>query len=170
MSELGLVVLPSSTAPTVPVDPERLAKAIGELTASVKAGTHFDSNLLTKVGVPRAVAVRIAKAARRSSLQGVWPRFVQSSLPKAILLACRPFRETRGVPDMEFDKATLLLAFGELGRAAWEAGTTIEIAIYGGSALMLIFDWRAANLKATGLNLCLLLNFGNTHLETLVSG
>jgi hypothetical protein len=59
--------VPEATAPTVPVDPERLAKAIGVLTASVKAGTDFDSDLLTKAGLPRAVAVRIAKAARRSS-------------------------------------------------------------------------------------------------------
>jgi hypothetical protein len=57
----------SSTAPTAPVNSERLAKAIGVLTASVKAGTDFDSDLLTKAGLPRAVAVRIAKAARRSS-------------------------------------------------------------------------------------------------------
>jgi hypothetical protein len=59
--------VPEEMAPTVPVDPERLAKAIGVLTASVKAGTDFDPGLLTKAGVPRAIAVRIAKAARRSS-------------------------------------------------------------------------------------------------------
>ncbi len=41
---------------------------------------------------------------------------------------------------MEFDRPTLLRAFAELGRAAWAEGRTVEIAVYGGSALMLIFD------------------------------
>jgi hypothetical protein len=45
---------------------------------------------------------------------------------------------------MEFNRKALLDAFAELGRAAWAEGTTVEIAVYGGSALMLIFDWRAA--------------------------
>jgi len=52
---------------------------------------------------------------------------------------------------MEFDRATLLAAFGELGRAAWAEGTTIEIAVYGGSALTLIFDWRAATKDVDGV-------------------
>jgi len=43
-----------------------------------------------------------------------------------------------------FDRTSLLAAFNDLGRKAWASGTTIEIAVYGGSALMLIFDWRAA--------------------------
>jgi hypothetical protein len=45
---------------------------------------------------------------------------------------------------MEFDRAALLDAFAELGRAAWAEGTTVEVAVYGGSALMLTYDWRAA--------------------------
>ena len=40
---------------------------------------------------------------------------------------------------MEFDRATLLQAFHDLGRAAWAEGTTIEIAVHGGSAPMLTF-------------------------------
>jgi hypothetical protein len=52
---------------------------------------------------------------------------------------------------MEFDRATLLNAFHELGRAAWAEGTTIEIAVYGGSALMLIFDWRTATKDVDGV-------------------
>lgn len=42
------------------------------------------------------------------------------------------------------DRAGLEDAFGDLGRLAWEAGKTIEIAVYGGSALMLSYDWRLA--------------------------
>jgi hypothetical protein len=45
---------------------------------------------------------------------------------------------------MEFDRKALLDAFMEFGRKSWDGGTTIEIAVYGGSALMLIFDWRLA--------------------------
>ena len=52
---------------------------------------------------------------------------------------------------MEFDRATLLKAFGDLGRAAWAEGSTIEIAVYRGSALMLIFDWRAATKDVDGV-------------------
>ena len=52
---------------------------------------------------------------------------------------------------MEFDRATLLAAFGELGRAAWAEGTTIEIAVYGGSALTLIFDWWVATKDVDGV-------------------
>ena len=43
-----------------------------------------------------------------------------------------------------FDRTVLEYALRELGRRAYEEGKTIEIAIYGGSALMLTFDWRAA--------------------------
>jgi hypothetical protein len=60
-------------------------------------------------------------------------------------------RGIRGVPEMEFDRATLLQAFDDLGRAAWAEGTTIEIAVYGGSALMLTFDWRAATKDVDGV-------------------
>jgi hypothetical protein len=44
-----------------------------------------------------------------------------------------------------------LQAFDDLGRAAWAEGTTIEIAVYGGSALMLTFDWRAATKDVDGV-------------------
>ena len=50
-----------------------------------------------------------------------------------------------------FDRAALLAAFGELGRAAWAEGATIEVSVYGGSALMLIFDWRAATKDVDGV-------------------
>jgi hypothetical protein len=43
-----------------------------------------------------------------------------------------------------FDRAALERALEELGRRAHAEGKTIEIAIYGGSALMLLFDWRLA--------------------------
>jgi hypothetical protein len=43
-----------------------------------------------------------------------------------------------------FNRATLEHALGELGRRAHAEGKTIEIAIYGGSALMLTYDWRLA--------------------------
>src|ERR1700679_3736598 len=52
---------------------------------------------------------------------------------------------------VQFDRAALLAAFVDLGRAAWAEGATIEIAIYGGSALMLIFDWRAATKDVDGV-------------------
>jgi hypothetical protein len=57
----------------------------------------------------------------------------------------------RGAPGMEFDRAALLDAFAELGRAAWAEGRTVEIAVYGGSALMLTFDWRAATKDVDGV-------------------
>lgn len=47
-----------------------------------------------------------------------------------------------------FDRAALLDA---LGRAAWAEGSTIEIAVYGGSALMLLYDWRAATKDVDGV-------------------
>jgi hypothetical protein len=43
-----------------------------------------------------------------------------------------------------FDRQSLERALHELGRRAYAEGTTIEIAIYGGSALILTFDWRVA--------------------------
>ena len=43
-----------------------------------------------------------------------------------------------------FDRQSLEQALHELGRRAYAEGTTIEIAIYGGSALILTFDWRVA--------------------------
>jgi hypothetical protein len=45
---------------------------------------------------------------------------------------------------VKFDRDSLVAAFADLGRKAWELGTTIEIAVYGGSALMLAFDWRVS--------------------------
>lgn len=46
--------------------------------------------------------------------------------------------------DKAFDREALLQAFQELGRRAHAEAKTIEIAIYGGSALMLTYDWRLA--------------------------
>lgn len=43
-----------------------------------------------------------------------------------------------------FNRGVLEAALHELGRRASAEGTTIEIAIYGGSALMLTYPWRAA--------------------------
>jgi hypothetical protein len=43
-----------------------------------------------------------------------------------------------------FDRQALEQALDELGRRARAEGKTIEIAIYGGSALMLTYDWRLA--------------------------
>jgi hypothetical protein len=43
-----------------------------------------------------------------------------------------------------FDRQTLEEALHELGRRAHAEAKTIEIAIYGGSALMLTYDWRLA--------------------------
>ncbi len=42
------------------------------------------------------------------------------------------------------DRDKLLAAFDEIGRAAVEAGTRLEIAVYGGSALMLASNFRFA--------------------------
>jgi hypothetical protein len=41
-----------------------------------------------------------------------------------------------------FDRAALEFALSELGRRAYAAGRTVEIAIYGGSALLLTLDRR----------------------------
>jgi hypothetical protein len=43
-----------------------------------------------------------------------------------------------------FDRDTLRQALVELGRRAHAEGKTVEISVYGGSALMLTYDWRAA--------------------------
>ena len=52
---------------------------------------------------------------------------------------------------MEFNRISLLQAFDELGRSAWAEGATIEIAVYGGSALMLVYDWRIATKDVDGV-------------------
>jgi hypothetical protein len=44
----------------------------------------------------------------------------------------------------QLGRADLFRALHDLGRRAFDEGKTIEIAIYGGSALMLLFDWRLA--------------------------
>ena len=43
-----------------------------------------------------------------------------------------------------FDRQALASAFSDLGRRAWRLGRVVEIAVYGGSALALAFDWRQA--------------------------
>jgi hypothetical protein len=43
-----------------------------------------------------------------------------------------------------FDRGALLDAFDRIGRAAVEAGTKLQIAVYGGSALMLASNFRFA--------------------------
>ncbi len=43
-----------------------------------------------------------------------------------------------------FDREALLDAFDQIGRAAVEAGTKLQIAVYGGSALMLASNFRFA--------------------------
>jgi predicted nucleotidyltransferase len=42
------------------------------------------------------------------------------------------------------DRATLQSALEELGRRAWARGLTIELAIYGGAAMLLAFEQRRA--------------------------
>jgi hypothetical protein len=46
------------------------------------------------------------------------------------------------------DRDKLLIAFDQIGRAAAVAGTTLEIAVYGGSALMLASNFRFATEDA----------------------
>jgi hypothetical protein len=46
--------------------------------------------------------------------------------------------------DMPFDRQSLQHALHELGRRAYAEDKSIEIAIYGGSALILTYDWRIA--------------------------
>jgi hypothetical protein len=43
-----------------------------------------------------------------------------------------------------FDRDALLDAFDRIGRAAAQAGTKLQIAVYGGSALMLASNFRFA--------------------------
>jgi len=43
-----------------------------------------------------------------------------------------------------FDRQTLKQALNELGQRAYAEDKTVEIAVYGGSALMLTYDWRIA--------------------------
>ena len=43
-----------------------------------------------------------------------------------------------------FDRDALLDAFDQIGRAAVQAGTKLQIAVYGGSALMLASNFRFA--------------------------
>ena len=43
-----------------------------------------------------------------------------------------------------FDRDALLDAFDQIGRAAAMAGTKLQIAVYGGSALMLASNFRFA--------------------------
>jgi hypothetical protein len=50
-----------------------------------------------------------------------------------------------------FDKAALEKAFAELGKRAQAAGKTIEISIYGGSALILTFDQRPNTRDVDGV-------------------
>jgi hypothetical protein len=45
---------------------------------------------------------------------------------------------------MPFDRQPLRQALQELGRRAYAEGKSIEIAIYGGSALILTYDWHVA--------------------------
>ncbi|HEY1934011.1 MAG TPA: hypothetical protein VGG99_18530 [Acetobacteraceae bacterium] len=47
-------------------------------------------------------------------------------------------------PAKPFNRQSLEQALRELGRRAYEEGKTVEIAIYGGSALILTYDWRIA--------------------------
>ena len=43
-----------------------------------------------------------------------------------------------------FDRDALLDAFDQIGRAAVKAGTKLQVAVYGGSALMLASNFRFA--------------------------
>src|SRR5947209_12088767 len=43
-----------------------------------------------------------------------------------------------------FDRTALLDAFDQIGRAAAQAGTRLQLAVYGGSALMLASNFRFA--------------------------
>ena len=55
-------------------------------------------------------------------------------------------RTLANYPDLKlvgaFDRDRLLAAFDEIGRAAAGAGTRLEIAVYGGSALILASNFR----------------------------
>jgi len=43
-----------------------------------------------------------------------------------------------------FNRQSLEQALFQLGKRAFDEGMTVEIAIYGGSALILTYDWRIA--------------------------
>ena len=47
-----------------------------------------------------------------------------------------------------FDRDALLDAFDQIGRAAVRAGTKLQIAVYGGSALMLASNFRFATIMS----------------------
>ncbi|MGQ0674424.1 MAG: hypothetical protein ACT4N2_16315 [Hyphomicrobium sp.] len=47
-------------------------------------------------------------------------------------------------PSAPFDRASLERAFSRLGEIAGAEGRVVEISIYGGSALLLVFDFRTA--------------------------
>jgi len=48
------------------VDADKLEKAIVALTGSVRDGSSFDLSLLTKSGLPTAIAERVVKSAREA--------------------------------------------------------------------------------------------------------
>jgi hypothetical protein len=58
--------VPAETAGSISIDPDRLEAAIKSLTASIRHGSSFDAGLLTKAGLPGALADRIIKAALTS--------------------------------------------------------------------------------------------------------
>ncbi len=47
-------------------------------------------------------------------------------------------------PEKPFNRETIQRLFAEMGKVACERGQTMEIAVYGGSALALAFDWRVS--------------------------
>ncbi|MHB8355031.1 MAG: hypothetical protein ACYDCF_11435 [Burkholderiales bacterium] len=47
-------------------------------------------------------------------------------------------------PEKPFNRETIQRLFAEMGNVARERGQTMEIAVYGGSALALAFDWRVS--------------------------
>ena len=49
----------------------------------------------------------------------------------------RPSVNLREVPNVSFDRQQMLEAFDEIGNAAITAGTRLDIAVFGGSALVL---------------------------------
>lgn len=53
--------------------------------------------------------------------------------------------------ELRFNRVGLLDAFGALGKLAWMQGKTVDIAIYGGSALILSYDWRVATKDVDGV-------------------
>jgi hypothetical protein len=56
-----------------------------------------------------------------------------------------------GDQEKRFDKAVLEAAFNELGRRAHALGRTIEIAVYGGAALLLTLNQRVATKDVDGV-------------------